>query len=218
MQKNAQKNKSFFTIVIWIYFTMHVFCILIPTFLFWPWNSDHAILNNFWNYFMGYMRVSILLGTRNIRNKVYFVIFHVRLLHFHQHLFNNLILYFKSTKKMHNNEIVNTWMVDVIDLLVIPICAFAAQSTIVLSWIDFPPLVQSSDARHLPSFIIIDSCVTLIYDPNHLNFLMIYTYFKIILNKNYGHFPAKFYNRIFGTFIYFIKNKRDSWVSINSLT
>lgn len=124
MQKNAQKNKSFFTIVIWIYFTMHVFCILIPTFLFWPWNSDHAILNNFWNYFMGYMRVSILLGTRNIRNKVYFVIFHVRLLHFHQHLFNNLILYFKLTKKMHNNEIVNTCLVDVIDLLVIPICAF----------------------------------------------------------------------------------------------
>ena len=82
-----------------------------------------------------------------------------------------------------------------------PYVLFAAQSTIVLSWIDFPPLVQSSDARHLPSFIIIDSCVTLIYDPNHLNFLMIYTYFKIILNKNYGHFPAKFYNRIFGTFI-----------------
>ena len=83
-----------------------------------------------------------------------------------------------------------------------PYVLFADQSTIVLSWIDFPPLVQSSDARHLPSFIIIDSCVTLIYDPNHLNFLMIYTYFKIILNKNYGHFPAKFYNRIFGTFIY----------------
>ena len=63
---------------------------------------------------------------------------------------------------MHNNEIVNTCLVDVIDLLVIPICAFcwSVNNCPQLDW--FFPSSSPEPAMRRPSFIIIQ-WMTLVY-------------------------------------------------------